>query len=77
VIEVKTITIRAFKSSDDKPACSIGIEPEKTCRFLGFRRYGMQGVCMAINEDVHRNEPLDYIRPHARCIAWSAGESQP
>jgi hypothetical protein len=73
--ELKTIAIMAFRDDSGRPACSIGIEPSKTCHFLGFARMGMQGVCMLNNQPV--DTPHDYIRPHAGCLLWDDDNAKP
>lgn len=71
-IEVHKISIRAFRTDQGDPTCSLGPTRDQTCQFFRTRMFGSIEECAALGVDIHRDPaPYGYLNPPAECPVWA------
>jgi hypothetical protein len=69
--ELKTITIKAYRTPSGSPTCSSDYQKGRTCQWLGGTNCGMTPVCMVTRNILDRESELGYLAPDSNCPIWS------
>ena len=65
--EILNLQIEKYYNDENKHVCSVNLQD--SCKFLGFKNFGFQAVCMLGEQvDLERVNDLGFIIPHEKCL---------
>lgn len=72
MIELRTITVKAYRDEAGKPTCISNFKAGHICQWFRLRKFGTLELCGINDEKVIRDSGgIGYTRPTSSCPIWS------